>query len=74
MITRTVRVVVLEVTDHSLEFDLIFDDNSVKRHKLDRYQIKSFRGASIRDIISHLAEDFYMQLDEHPVTIMLVFS
>lgn len=74
MIEHTVRVVVLEVTDHSLEFDLIFDDNSVKRHKLDRYQIKVFRGASIRDIISHLAEDYYNQLDPHPVLIKLVFS
>lgn len=74
MSTPTVRVVIRNVNDSSLEFDLIFEDHAVKPHKLDRYQIRSFRGLSIREIIEHMAKQYYEDIETPVETVNLVFT
>lgn len=74
MSTPTVRVVIRNVNDSSLEFDLIFEDHAVKPYKLDRYQIRSFRGLSIREIIEHMAKQYYEDIETPVETVNLVFT
>lgn len=49
-----------------LEFRLIFCDGYEKHYKLSMDEIQCYRSASERDIIQHMAEEYYM-LNQIPV-------
>lgn len=55
-----------------LEFRLIFADGYEKYYKLTSYEVAAFR-ASERDIIEHLAQEYYDMNGYGPVNIRLIF-
>lgn len=55
-----------------LEFRLIFADGYEKYHRLNSYEVAAFR-ASERDIIEHLASEYYELNGYGPVNIRLIF-
>lgn len=57
---------------HYLEFRLIFADGYEKYYKLDSYEVAAFR-ASERDIIEHLASEYYELNNMGPGNIRLIF-
>lgn len=68
-----VKVLIHEVSDTTLHFDLFLEDYSVKTYKLDSYGIKAYRGAGIRSIIESCAEQLAFSLEKEHEKITLTF-